>query len=485
MDWSKFFTIAGGVIVSAVGLGFARKMIKDGGLPAVPGTTPKAPELPPIKFVPAKWFTPTPAGQKRDIKWIVIHDAEFPETLTGAEAVAAYFQNPMLPIGPAGPDGKPTMKVVKTSAHYCLTPETRVLTGDCRWVPIGSMERGDALMSVEEEPVITSGRRLVTTNITALKRRTAPCIRMHLSDGRTITSSTDHRWLSRFEGSGRWEWRAVEDLKDGYRVCAPLAPWGSVPDRDAGYMEGIFDGEGCWTSSSELSFSQKRGYVLSKALSIMDTAGISYRTHHRPDTGVTIVSLSGLQSNLQAAGQFGPRRLLMEPRWDGKALWSRSYPTDVFVVGLEPAGELEVVSIETGSHTFFAEGVVSHNCVDGDSATQSVKDNDVAYAAPPANDNGLHFELVGYAKQSPADWDDAYSRAELDLAAKIIAAKCIEHNIPVVGFLTPEQLLADKRGITSHWNVSKAWKRSDHQDPGPNFPYDKFIALIQQYAGVA
>src|SRR5688572_29051390 len=50
----------------------------------------------------------------------------------------------------------------------------------------------------------------------------------------------------------------------------------------------------------------------------------------------------------------------------------------------------------------------AHLCVDSDSIVQCVLDNDVAYAAPGANSDGVHIELSGYAKQTRKEWLDAY-----------------------------------------------------------------------------
>lgn len=120
----------------------------------------------------------------------------------------------------------------------------------------------------------------------------------------------------------------------------------------------------------------------------------------------------------------------------------------------------------------------AHYSVDNDSIAQSVKDNDVAWAAPPMNDNGIHVEFIGYAKQTGAEWRDAYSEAELQLAAKLFKALALKHNVPIE-FVDAEGLKAGKRGITTHEQISKAFHKSDHGDPGPNFPLDYFMGLVR------
>lgn len=41
----------------------------------------------------------------------------------------------------------------------------------------------------------------------------------------------------------------------------------------------------------------------------------------------------------------------------------------------------------------------AHICVDNNSIVQCVLDNDIAWAAPGANSDGIHIEMAGYAKQ--------------------------------------------------------------------------------------
>jgi N-acetyl-anhydromuramyl-L-alanine amidase AmpD len=114
----------------------------------------------------------------------------------------------------------------------------------------------------------------------------------------------------------------------------------------------------------------------------------------------------------------------------------------------------------------------AHICVDSDSIVQCVKDNDIAYAAPGANADGIQIELAGYGKQSRGEWLDPYGILLLNLAANAVAQYCLKYDIPVRR-LTNAQL-ADKsqRGIIGHVQASQVFKQSDHTDPGPNFPWD-------------
>lgn len=120
----------------------------------------------------------------------------------------------------------------------------------------------------------------------------------------------------------------------------------------------------------------------------------------------------------------------------------------------------------------------SHVCVDDHEIIQCVYDSNIAAGAVGANTHGLHIEQAGYAAQTAADWSDDYSKATILNAAEVAAQWCIKYNIPVV-FLSAADLQANKKGISSHAQVSLAFPGSGHTDPGKDFPYDDFIVAVQ------
>lgn len=116
-----------------------------------------------------------------------------------------------------------------------------------------------------------------------------------------------------------------------------------------------------------------------------------------------------------------------------------------------------------------------HFAVDCDSITQSVHEEDIAFHAPGANRNGIGIELA--TRAAAAAWGDAYHQAMLDLAARLTAKLCTTWQIPVK-FVDADRLVAGGRGITRHLDVTNAFKRSTHTDPGTGFPLSKFIDMV-------
>jgi N-acetyl-anhydromuramyl-L-alanine amidase AmpD len=159
----------------------------------------------------------------------------------------------------------------------------------------------------------------------------------------------------------------------------------------------------------------------------------------------------------------------------------RDGPIDVLVIHAMEAAERPDTS-EAVARWFAgpdAPQASAHYLVDANSIVQGVRDEDVAWHAPGANHNGLGFEHAGYSAQRPREWDDRYSRAMLGRSARLVAAKCRQYGIPAV-WLFPADLLGGRRGITSHWNVTRAFRRSDHTDPGPSFPVDRYVFLVRR-----
>jgi N-acetyl-anhydromuramyl-L-alanine amidase AmpD len=124
----------------------------------------------------------------------------------------------------------------------------------------------------------------------------------------------------------------------------------------------------------------------------------------------------------------------------------------------------------------------AHYCVDVDSVVQCVADEDVAWHAPGANHDGIGIELAGRARQSRRAWTDPYSTAMLARSALLVADLCLAYLIPAT-WLHAADLKAGKRGITTHAAVSEAFKRSTHSDPGPNFPFERYVAMVHTALG--
>lgn len=163
--------------------------------------------------------------------------------------------------------------------------------------------------------------------------------------------------------------------------------------------------------------------------------------------------------------------------------------------GLRQIDLIVLHSMESGEKPDTAENVAAwfagetapqasaHYCVDNDSIVQCVKDQDIAWAAPGANRNGIHIEHAGKASQSAEEWNDEYSRNVIVMSAGLSSILCKKYDIPV-RFLTAEDLVRNGRGITTHAEVSKAFHQSDHWDPGPGFPTSTYIYLVSSIKSV-
>lgn len=124
----------------------------------------------------------------------------------------------------------------------------------------------------------------------------------------------------------------------------------------------------------------------------------------------------------------------------------------------------------------------AHYCIDNNTVVQCVQDGDTAYAAKGANADGLHFELAGYARQTPDEWVDAYSLSMLHLAAALVAFKAKQYGIPIRR-LSPREVQDGKAGICGHGDVTAAYPPgTGHTDPGASFPWNGFLDLVHQSA---
>jgi N-acetyl-anhydromuramyl-L-alanine amidase AmpD len=122
--------------------------------------------------------------------------------------------------------------------------------------------------------------------------------------------------------------------------------------------------------------------------------------------------------------------------------------------------------------------VSAHYCVDADSIVQCVWEKDVAWHARGGNANSIGVELGGFAGQTTTDWEDTYSATVLERAATLVADVCRRRRIPV-RWLDADDLRAGRPGLTGHSAVSRAFRKSDHWDPGDGFPVEAFVDRVR------
>lgn len=124
------------------------------------------------------------------------------------------------------------------------------------------------------------------------------------------------------------------------------------------------------------------------------------------------------------------------------------------------------------------DGVSSHYYVDRNSIVQSL-DTDLRanhVGSTTGNNGGISYEITGVNGWSRAQWLD---RVAWPLLAHAVRRDCAEHDI-TPRTLTVEQIRAGAMsGIITHNQARLAWGRTTHTDPGPNFPLDYLIELVQ------
>jgi hypothetical protein len=264
----------------------------------------------------------------------------------------------------------------------CVAPETKILTRDLRYISAGSVVEGDELLGFDENRV-GHRRRFRSSSVVRSRIVKRPCYRLVFDDGTEVICSSDHQWVTAWSKTKRWlstgRLRPTRGRKPGSRVVRLLDVWDTGVHRSDGYLAGAFDSDG-WLLQREttnpiggvanrVGFSQNEGLVLDHVGGLLAVRGFKFQTRRlEPSEGGarnrtaphTQLFLSDRQEILRFLGQIRPHRLL--DQFNPDLLGSLPTQRCVRLVEKEFSGRREVVSIETTTHTYIAEGLASHNC---------------------------------------------------------------------------------------------------------------------------
>jgi DNA polymerase I-like protein with 3'-5' exonuclease and polymerase domains len=242
---------------------------------------------------------------------------------------------------------------------HCLVPGTRVLMKDLTWRNIEDVRPSEEMIAFDENDV----GNVIYTKATKTSRVTKKCYKITLEDGTEFTCSEDHKWAVGLYGRSNIQWRRTDQLlKAKVSFKKYVDPWKVDTSYEGGYLAGFLDGEAALTGwdarGTRITFSQNSGEVIDEVLRLFKERG--FETAEYGNRKCRMFYLAGdNRPALRAIGMFRPKRFLAKQ--DQLVLGRRKYQ-NVALKSIEYVGEKEVIALETDSHTFFAEGYLSHNC---------------------------------------------------------------------------------------------------------------------------
>jgi 5'-deoxynucleotidase YfbR-like HD superfamily hydrolase len=268
---------------------------------------------------------------------------------------------------------------------YCPTEDQKILTGDLLWTPAGELEEGTLLVGFDEKPIqLGSGghkrRRFRPAVITACRRVKRNVIRLEMEDGSTVLASEEHPWLIASKKSRNQKWMETRQIADdisGGRIRYMhrfLDVWKAETDWQAGWLSGMLDGEGFFSSKNRkgilCGIAQREGLVLEALKQRLRLLGVPFSVlvTGNQNAGIRTCQIRGGYAQiLKVLGRFRPMRLLVKFK---ECLLNGDFVKQVSgisaplrIVESYNEGEQWVVGIETSTHTYFCEGYGAHNSV--------------------------------------------------------------------------------------------------------------------------
>jgi hypothetical protein len=319
-----------------------------------------------------------------------------------------------------------TLQASRGPTGYCLDPKTRILTADLEWVPISTLKPGDSVVGIDEQAAPGKQRRLRKTEVVNVWKRQDPAFRITFDDGTSVIASGDHRWLVADKGHANTrKWRFTKNLTLGSKVCHLVDPWNEMEDKDAGYLAGIYDGEGCIVNTekvrgAEILISQNPGAVLDHTLELLRKNGFTPQPNnpaaYKDSVECQQWSIRGIPETMRFLAQTKPLRLFPKHSWlwDGMTTRGGSTPNGrlradgyKYIESIESLPEQDLIDIETTTHTFIAEGFISHNCQLYDEMAHVIATGanrsagEIYNAAKPALDQ---FKKDGFIYEPSSTW---------------------------------------------------------------------------------
>lgn len=133
-----------------------------------------------------------------------------------------------------------------------------------------------------------------------------------------------------------------------------------------------------------------------------------------------------------------------------------------------------------------ASGGSTHFGADENSLQQYLGLRTIAWGAPNANLNGVHYEMMGKASWSTSQWKakapGTIEKTAYALAWTHLRLKRNGVHVPL-SQMGDSALRAHHHGVTTHRQVTRALGGGTHTDPGPDFPMRFLLERARYWAG--
>lgn len=260
--------------------------------------------------------------------------------------------------------------IVIDGVAYCLEENHEVLTKGLIYKPLKDLKIGEELIAFEENPTDSQTRKYCSSIVQKHETEEAELFEVLLSCGKSFKCTAEHLWLAKI--GTKFDWVRTDKLTHRHKVVKGQNYFKPDLSHDAGYLAGVFDGEGwlskpnCTQGGIQLGFAQKDNACLVRSLEILDRMGIKYKKykHTEADNPVYNVRILGSSADkLEFLGRVRPERLISNfyPEMLGR-LQKQDGDNEHYVINVAPCGKGRIVKMQTSSGTFIAEGFAHHNC---------------------------------------------------------------------------------------------------------------------------
>lgn len=307
--------------------------------------------------------------------------------------IAGHQQGKQIATATRG-DGKRITGIITGS---CLAPEHKVLTADLRYVPLGDIKVGDKLVSFDEHIGMSAkrSRRYKTGTVRAVRRNVGEMFEVTLENGKKFRATADHLWLTK-NCMGVTRWQRTKDLtytkyhvNQNTKVSRVLPEWETANTRTAGWLAGMYDGEGSLHARTttggacvNLQISQSPEKNLSTCVRLVEAHKefgfiLGEATSHTRTCKSWRIA-GGRAEVARLLGMIRPQRLLdkFSPELLGTLATKYEEPLDS-IMDVRSIGEGEYVEIDIDAATMIVEGYPHHNCYP----------HDESYLGPQGNEH--------------------------------------------------------------------------------------------------